>query len=262
MKKTVLLASLLLSTSLSFAQEPFKNRDGIVITPEKGEIALGFDAVPFLRFMGSLFNDNNETPIAGFTAYHPLTITGLYVIKENTAIRGKVRMGFGVEKTDTLVPRMGSTNPNETVSDETKLSTSNITIGGGLQKWRGKGRVRGFYGGELLFKITTDKTTYSYGNPLSSENQVTRLKSSKPGNGFGFNLRGLIGVEYFFAAKASLSAEFGWGPTLQSKGRGEVETETWNGSSAESTVTNSGKSSNFLFDNDNASGSLNLNFYF
>ncbi|MBL7923683.1 MAG: hypothetical protein JNL88_05755 [Bacteroidia bacterium] len=262
MYKAALLSVFLFFTTLSHAQEPFKNRDGLVITPEKGEMSIGFDAVPFLKFMGSLFNDDNSAPLADFTARHPLTFTSVYVYKENTAIRSKVRLGLGVEKTDTLVPRIGSTNPNETVSNETKVATSNITLGAGLQKWRGKGRVRGFYGGELLIKISTEKTTYSYGNAMSSENQATRTKSVKPGNNFGFNLRGFVGVEYFFAAKASLSAEFGWGPLLNTKSRGEVETESWNGSSAEATVTESGKSSSFQFDNDNAGGSLNLNFYF
>ncbi len=262
MKKVFITILFICSVNFLKAQAPHKNKEGIVITPEKGELSIGFDAVPFLRFMGSLFNDNNSAPLASFTAYHPLTISSMYVVKENVAVRGKIRLGFGVEKTDTLVPRIGSTNPNETVSNETKVSTSSITIGGGLQKWRGKGRMKGYYGGELLLSITTEKTTYSYGNPLSSENQITRLKTSAPGNQFGFNLRALIGAEYFFAAKASISAEFGWGPMLLTRARGEVESESWNGSNAENTVTNSGKSSDFRFDNDNAAGSLNLNIYF
>lgn len=262
MKRLISVLSFLGLATFATAQEPFKNRDGIIITPEKGDLMLGFDAVPFINYAGNLFSKDNKAPVTSFTAAYPLTLVSLYMTKENKAIRGKVRLGFGTEKTDTLVPRIGSTNPNETVSNETKIATSNITLGTGLQTWRGKGRIRGFYGGELLFTINTSKTTYTYGNPLSSENQVTRLKSSKPGNSFGFVMRGFIGVEYFFARKASISGEFGWGPALTSRARGEVETESWNGSSPESTVTSSGKSSEFSLDNDNAKGSLNLNFYF
>ena len=77
-----------------------------------------------------------------------------------------------------------------------------------------------------------------------------------------FFFKGFIGVEYFFAAKSSLSAEFGWGPQLQTRSRSKVETESWNGSSAASESQDGGKSSTFMFDNDNAGGSLNLNFYF
>ena len=264
MKKLTLILSFIFITFIATAQEPFKNREGLIITPEKGEMSIGFDAVPFLRFVGNLIHSENEnnSPNSNFTAENPLTITSNFMLKDNIAIRSKIRFGMGVVKTDTLVARIGSTNPNETVSNETKVNTSNITIGGGLQKWRGKGRVRGFYGGEILFSIATEKTTLTYGNPLSSENQSTRTKSIEPGNTFGFHLKGFIGVEYFFAAKSSLSAEFGWGPQLQTRSRSKVETESWNGVNATSESQEGGKSSTFMFDNDNAGGSLNLNFYF
>jgi hypothetical protein len=262
MKKLHLILSFTFISFIASAQEPFKNKEGIIITPEKGEMSLGFDAVPFLKFIGNLFNPGKNTPSSNFTAENPMTITSNYMLKENMALRSKVRIGLGVNKTDTLVARIGSTNPNETVSNETKINTSNITLGSGLQKWRGKGRVRGFYGGEILLSVNTENTTYTYGNPLSSENQSTRTKSTKPGNTFGFHLKGFLGVEYFFAAKSSVSAEFGWGPQLQSRGRSKIETESWNGSSATSQSQEGGKSSSFVFDNDNAGGSLNLNFYF
>ena len=262
MKKLSLLLILNFITCIAFAQEPFKNNEGLIITPEKGEMSIGFDAVPFFRFVGNLVDSDNDSPNSNFTAENPLTITSNYMLKDNMAFRSKIRLGLGVVKTDTLVARIGSTNPNETVSNETKVNTSNITLGGGLQKWRGKGRVRGFYGGEVLFSIATEKTTFTYGNPLSSENQSTRTKSIEPGNTFGFHLKGFIGVEYFFAAKSSLSAEFGWGPQLQTRSRSKVETESWNGVGATSESQEGGKSSTFLFDNDNAGGSLNLNFYF
>jgi hypothetical protein len=264
MKKLSLFLILNFVTLITIAQEPFKNREGLIITPEKGEMSIGFDAVPFLKFIGNLIHsqEKNNPPNSNFTAENPLTITSNFMLKDNVAFRSKIRFGLGVVKTDTLVARIGSTNPNETVSNETKVNTSNITLGGGLQKWRGKGRVRGFYGGEILFSIATEKTTLTYGNPLSSENQSTRTKSIKPGNTFGFHLKGFIGVEYFFAAKSSLSAEFGWGPQLQTRSRSKVETESWNGVSATSESQQGGKSSSFLFDNDNAGGSLNLNFYF
>lgn len=262
MKKLLLLSASLLWTAVLFAQQPIKNKHGVVLTPEVGEFALNIDAIPFLKFGGSLFNDQNESPFANFGVNYPLTFTGLYVAKENFAYRGKVRVGFGVQKEDSLVGRIGSTNPNETVSNETKVTSTNMTLGAGIQKWRGKSRVQAFYGAEALFSIGTEKTAYTYGNPLSSENQTTRLKSEKPGNTFGFMLRGFIGLEYFFSPKVSLSAEFGWGPSWLARGRGEVQTESWNGSGAELKISNSGKSSDFVLDNDNSGGAINLSVYF
>jgi hypothetical protein len=262
MRKIILLLLCCSIVRVGFAQESFKNKRGITVTPEKGEISLGFDAVPVLKFAGSLFNDQNDAPYAGFTADNPLTISGKYVHKDNMAIRLKVRLGFGTEKSDTLVARIGSTNTAEKVSNETKVNRSSIAIGAGVQKWRGKGRIRGFYGGEGMLKVSTEKTNYAYGNALSNENQTPRISSEKPGNVVGFNLRGFIGVEYFFAAKASLSAEFGWGPEFEVSLRGAQETETWNGVQAETNIVETGKSSSFYFDNDNAEGAIQLNFYF
>ena len=262
MKKIILLLLCFSFARVGFTQDAFKNKRGETVTPEKGEISIGFDAVTVLKFAGSLFNDQNDTLYAGFTADNPLTISGKYVHKDNMAIRMKVRLGFGTEKSDTLVARIGSTNAAEKVSNETKVNRSSIAIGAGLQKWRGKGLIRGFYGGEGILKINTEKTIYSYGNPLSNENQTPRTTSEKPGNVVGFNLRGFIGVEYFFAAKASVSAEFGWGPSFEVTLRGAEETETWNGVQAETNIVETGKSSAFYFDNDNAGGALQLNFYF
>ncbi|MFN8153041.1 MAG: hypothetical protein U0Y08_01980 [Bacteroidia bacterium] len=262
MKKSIALLAFVLSGGCLMAQNPIKNKDGVVLTPEPGEFALNIDAVPFLKYAGSLFNDQSDAPYASFGSNYPLTFTGLYMKKENFAYRAKVKLGFGVQKADSLVARIGSTNPNETVANETKLSTSNITLGAGIQKWRGKTRVQAYYGGEVLFSIGTEKTSYTYGNPLSSENQATRLKSEKPGNTFGFMLRGFVGIEYFFSPKVSLGAEFGWGPSILSTGQGETQSESWNGSGTEVTITNTGKSSEFVMDNDNSSGAINLSFYF
>lgn len=261
MKKILTSVLLIISMKLS-AQEALRNKNGLIITPEKGEFSLGFDAAPFLKYAGNLLGSGNDSPGALFGANSPLTVSGKYVKNDNTAYRMMVRLGMSVFKEDTLVPRLLSTNPNEKVSNETKTVSSNIVIGAGLQKWRGKSRVRGFYGGELLLGITTEKTTYSYGNELSQENQTQRLKLDKQGSGFSFHLRGLAGVEYFFAPKSSLSAEFGWGPRLVSTGRRERQTESWSGSGVETQTEETGKNSSFTFDNDNASGAINLTFYF
>jgi len=264
MKKTPLILALFLFIVQQLsAQEPLKNKNGVLVMPEAGELALGFDAAPFLRYAGNLLNGENNAPNADFMQAYPMTITGIYMKRNDFGYRASVRLGFGTEKSDTLVKREGSTNPNETVSNETKTNSSDITIGAGIQKWRGKSRFKGIYGAEFRFNIATEKTTYSYGNPLSAQSSTsTRTISDKSGSTFGFMLRGFVGIEYFFAAKASLGAEFGWGPALQTKGRGEVKSESWTGNGVNDSVTETDKSSSFRFDNDNASGSINLRFYF
>jgi hypothetical protein len=262
MKHVLMTIVLGISITAVSAQDGIRNKKGTLLTPEAGEYSIGLDAVPFLSYAGSLFNDGSTPPTAEFSADNPLTLTGRYMKTADLAYRGKVRLGFGTSKSEVLVPRIGSTNLNEKVADETKVTSTAITLGAGLQKWRGKSRVRGFYGAEAMIGLTTLDSNFTYGNPLGAENQVVRKKSNKQGSTFSFQLRGFAGLEYFFAPKVSLSAEFGWGPTLQSTGRGELQEERWNGSAAESTVSNTGKSSQFLFDNDNAAGAINLNVYF
>ena len=223
MKKSVFLLACLLSQYVN-AQTVLTSKSGKPILPEKNDLALTIDAVPFINFTGNLFNgSSNIAPEFLFAQRHPLTFSGLYLKENDMAYRMKVRIGFTSFKNDTAVAKNGSTNPNELVIDESIQKTSAITLGFGVQKWRGDGRVRAYYGGEVLYGVKTDKTTYTYGNELSNENQVTRNTLYKPGNTIEFCLRGFIGIEYFFAPKMSISGEFGWGPSVQSQiGRAHV----------------------------------------
>src|SRR5262249_14212260 len=158
------------------------------------------------------------------------TIVGLYVKDENTAYRVRFGLNFGSTKNDFLVPQDGATDPNARVTDTKKVSTHGVTIGVGLQKSRGKGRLHGIYGAEFLVTVGGgSKTTYTYGNsfdpttgtatisdfdpanPNFSSSVSSRTKETKGGSEFGVGLFGFIGAEYFFAPKMSLSAEYGWG---------------------------------------------------
>jgi hypothetical protein len=60
----------------------------------------------------------------------------------------------------------------------------------------------------------------------------------------------------------SISGEFGWGPSVQSRKGGELVREKWNGGAIEQIKTTTGKASLFAIDNDNNGGALNLNIYF
>ena len=164
----------------------------------------------------------------------------------------------------------------------------NITLGAGLEWRRGKGRLNGIYGLEALVKLTSHKDSYSYGNEMTSSNssptstdstawpaslnqtsqpyasnQVnSRITENKDGFGFGFGIRGFLGVEYFFAPKMSLSGEFGWGPMIDNIGEGENTYQAWNGTEVTSSVRKTGKTSNFIIDTDNVDGAIVLSFYF
>jgi len=277
MKKLFLTVALAAAVAGVNAQD-MTSKKGTPILPEAGDWSIGFDAAPWLNYFGNLMsNAGNNSANAAYQESN--TIVGKYMKDANTAYRAKVRIGFGSTTFNNIIQDDASTStPRGTVTDELKSSGMDITLGGGIQKYRGKGRLRGFYGAEAGISLGSAKETYSYGNAFSSSNntptttdwttgQAGPVNGSRPtevkaGSTFGFNLRGFIGAEYFFAPKMSIGAEYGWGLGLSSTGEGEETRESWNGTGTTSQTGKTGKSSSFGLDVDNASGAIVLALYF
>lgn len=300
MKKLILSVCLMFLVSGVMAQNNSKN--GHQITPETDDWGLGIDANPFLNYLGDMFNGSsgNSSPWWNYNDGSPIpfTITGFMIKDENTAYRGKLRLGIGSTKRISIIDQDGSTStPSATVEDELKTSATNILISAGIQKMRGKHRVKGIYGAEVLIGSGNGgKSTYSYGNSFNMDstsfdygsatitdwtyggtNSVSsRTTEDKSGSTFYFGLRGFVGVEYFIAPKLSLAGEFGWGVGMASTGEGETTTEYvdqgstpfFNDNSVRTMTSKTGKSSSFGLDTDNGNmfssngGSLRMTFYF
>jgi hypothetical protein len=258
MKKLILTAAL--ASAFAFADaQTLTSKNGTPILPEAGDWSIGFDAVPVLRYFGNLFNNTaGNTVNASYQESN--TIIGKYMKDENTAYRGKLRIGFG-SATDDF-------SPADSVADPltTETSYSNITLGAGLQKFRGKGRLRGFYGAEAMIGFGGGTTeTHEYANPITGTT-ITQIRTTeeKSGSSFNFGIRGFIGAEYFFAPKLSVGAEYGWGPAFTSTGAAETTVEYWDATSnsVKTRTTEGGKTSDFTLDVDNMGGAINLSLYF
>ncbi len=293
MKKKALFVAALLGATTTFGQIESKN--GYQVLPEEGDIALSFDAVPVIDFALNAVNIMNNT---GATASHPGYVSGFnqilvgkYFVDAETAYRAKLGINTISQTTSTFYddPHDVATVANSTtwgeVEDVAKTSTSQIVLGGGMEMRRGHNRLQGFYGGEILFAISSSKAknTYGYAYDTQAETDGTifngdsRVLSSKSG-GFGMSIRGFGGVEYFFAPKISFGAEFGWGLGFASNGRGTTETEYWDDPAATGTATQrvettegASSSSAFGFQVDNSgagaaifggSAALTMNFHF
>lgn len=249
-KVTFLFLSLALTAVIVNAQD-LTNKKGFTILPEAGDFALGFDAVPFFDFM---LNAADIMTNAGQTAQHPgyvsgfsSVIVGKYFLEDDLAIRAKIGIN-SVSTKDVLYfknPVDMFTNPTDPdswgeVSDVTKGHDTWVLLSGGLEFRRGHNRLQGFYGGEVLLGFASERSTYEYavaidadaiangytngdGTPLSP-----RFLSDKQSTEIGFGIRGFVGVEYFFAPKISVGAEFGWGFGVIAEGRSKVEVESWN----------------------------------
>src|SRR5205085_9935052 len=112
MKKIILSVVFVTCAFIASAQENMMSKRGTSILPEVGDFGISFDASPFFSYLGNMFNQNgNSPPYADYTYNNPFTITGLYYYDVNKAYRGKVRLGFGSEKTEELVEILGN-NPN------------------------------------------------------------------------------------------------------------------------------------------------------
>lgn len=290
----ILCVCLAVATTGTMAQNTSKN--GHQITPEANDWGLGIDVNPLFNYMGNMFNGNtgNSSPSWDYVKNSPVpyTITGYMVKDENTAYRGKLRLGIGSYKQTNFVGDDSDSLGVRTVEDELKTSSTNVLIGAGIQKMRGKHRVKGFYGAEAEIGFMSHKDSYSYGNAMTitnpsptstvpsswfdgepySSSLSTRTTEEKMGTGFYFGVRGFVGVEYFVAPKISIAGEFGWGIGIISQGEGEITSEEVDFSGivpvVKSTTDKTGKSSFFGLDTDTGSafsqstGSLRMTFYF
>ena len=279
MKKLLFTAALAGTCMFANAQD-MMSKGGTPILPEAGDWSIGADATSLIQYFGNLFTDANNNN-SSLNSQVPNTLVGLYVVDETTAYRAKLRIGFGSQKFNNIIDDNSTTTEFVTVTDELKMSSTNFAIGVGLQKSRGKGRLKGIYGAEAGIGIGSSKETYTYGNAITTTNAAptstddwanlpnpgtalsTRPTESKSGSTFSINLNAFIGAEYFFAPKMSLSAEYGWGLIFSSTGEGETTNERLNvaGTAVESFSQSTGKSSNINLDVADI-GSIVLHFYF
>lgn len=297
MKKHIIIAALLVAGTGIKAQEtapasapapapaaPAKSADrpvskkGYAILPQAGDIALGFNAIPFFRYVGNTFNGNTNNSVnTGFVNSHQ-TIYGKYFISDNMAVRGQLRLGSYKNSYSNFLLKDGANNPDQQVEDRFSQRYNYNAIGAGVEMRRGDTRLQGFYGAELMVRWGNESGEYTYGNEISAYNVTPthtinfpsgsttsstsdRVTSYETGKYFGFGARAFIGAEYFFAPKMSVAAEFGWGLLLENRAEGVTKRERFT-HEYESYEVKSGVRDSRALDTDNINGSINLFFHF
>lgn len=248
---------------------------GEPILPEKGDWSIAFDAVPFIIYSGNILNSSGGTNT--IQSEFPNGYENTFVVKkfkeDDRALRMKMRFGISTDKTEVLVISLGDTVPVPRVTDIEKISEQNIAVGLGFQKSTGKGRLRGYRGMELFVKFSSKTTKYTYGDETldslvwthtNTFGQGAGVLEVKEGNKVGLNIRYVIGAEYFFAPKMSLSVEYSWGINYFVIGEGKKVTEYWDFATRKvrTTTKRTLKQPTFQLDNFYDAASLNLAFYF
>jgi hypothetical protein len=257
MKKSVLVIALAFGVSGAFAQD-LTSKKGEPILPEAEDWAISLNADPIFDFVGNAFNGNTSNSAPGVNWLNSnQTIIGKKFIDDKNAYRVLVRLGFNSQSFKNFVTDDAQTTAptfpeqNAEVEDKYKMSSTNIAIGVGKEMRRGKTRLQGFYGADVMLWISSSKMKYEYGNvitpvptgagqtttPTSTQwdpatgavlaevGSGTRPIMTKSGMTLGIGVRAFIGAEYFIFPKIALGAEYGWGLGFQMMGKGKVTTE-------------------------------------
>ena len=80
MKKVIFTLMIALFAVAAVTAQDLTSKKGVPILPEKGDYAIGVDAIPFFQYVGNMFNANafNPGPAFNFTAPTPFIIYGKY----------------------------------------------------------------------------------------------------------------------------------------------------------------------------------------
>ncbi len=254
--------------------------------PQAGDFALGIDASPFINLVGNILRINDFSgPFNDPSAFNFIdgsSIYGKYFLTDKSAVRAHISIGINSQTLNNLVnDDSNTTDPNAKVTDTWKHSQTGLGLGLGYELRRGKKRLQAFYGAELNLSFGGgSKDVYTYGNEMSNSDSIPtttlnfatgfaatsdyRVTDQKTADGFGFGLRGFVGVEYFIFPKISLGGEFGLGFMYNKVGEGNINTEFWNYADHNRQANNTkiAGSSNFNFSNDNLGGNIYVLIHF
>jgi hypothetical protein len=246
-----------LSDSEEATGEPLISKGGHNILPEKGDVGLAIDAIPFTDFIGNLVKINSGTTFSSNLHIIPpeggMIICLKYFTGNKTALRAKFRIAYNA--TTEKLPVQDDLDPTGDLVYDTEISSDmNFDVGIGLEKRRGHTRLQGLYGLEGILSVTkgvetTPNVRYKYANEFSTT--ITAPTTSRVGPTssrplynktapqYGIGGRGFIGVEYFFTPKIAIGGEIAVRLELTRRGSSKIKTESWNFSTneLEKTVT-------------------------
>ncbi len=224
----VLSSNLISQEQTSAASGSSSNR-----LPQAGDISFGIDALPYLNYIGNIFNNtaNNTLALGSNRAYLR------YFLSDETAIRAIISINSTTNITKSYVQDDAAVFADPLsqakVIDKTISSNRGYGLNLGFMKFRGYERVRGFYGVQIGYFYNRNISRYEYGNamtvanPSPSTSFLGRVaeRTLENDNGIVQSIGGggFIGVEYFFLPKIciggelSLSFVYTWGSQSNTK---------------------------------------------
>ena len=262
----------------AMAQEAETTDTGNEILPASGEFGLGFNVVPLVSYLGANTNFSQGNYVLGNNA-----IFGKYMLTGSTAVRAHVGVTSTYSSTSNYVFDDTQNSPDSLVTDVLNQRNHRYTFGAGYEVRKGKGRIQGIFGADVMFSWQRNQSNYEYGNDFSIGNQAPtttnnffagtaspqgeRIVSNEGGSTFGAGVRPFVGIEYYFAPRISIGAEFGFNVMYQRQSEARSITEYFDpnegttGAVLEDTEFNAGGNSVNL-NTSNFNGAVVLMFYF
>jgi hypothetical protein len=194
--------------------------------PVAGDISFGIDVLPYLNYLGNMFNNTagNTLNLGNNNIYLR------YFLSDNLAIRAILNIGESQSKVRTYVQDDAAVfvDPlsQDKVIDVQKTHNQNYGIDLGIMKFRGYDKLRGFYGAQINFGFNRNVVNYEYGNEMTPANPsptsiwgnvLERTLMNDNGVVRFAGLGAFIGAEYYFlpkiciGAEGSLSYTYSWG---------------------------------------------------
>lgn len=266
--------------------------------PEEGDWAIGIDVVPLLKYIGNAFNGNTDNNIESLggepfindnkrfntrSLMPDVSIQGKYMLTDEWGIRANVGLMFrsiydNRYAQDDKAVMLNPLSENKVV-DKAHHWRNGMSIMAGAEYRKGNKRVQGVFGFGVLFAFQNDKTTYSYGNEMTSinqrpttnfdgmynENNYRLTKNNGDGSDFYTGLTGSAGIEWFVAPKISLGAEVNLSLYYIFGSQDYTEREGYNvatGKVEKRTELMKPRYREFYIGTESLGGSLNMTFYF
>jgi hypothetical protein len=244
-----------LSDSEEATGEALISKGGHNILPEKGDIGIAIDAIPFTDFVGNLIKINSGTTFSSNLHIRPPEGGMIFCLKyftgNKTALRVKFRIAYNAS-TEKLAVVDDSDPLGDLVYDTRIASDMNFDVGIGLEKRRGNTRLQGLYGLEGILSVTKGAEAapnyrYKYVNEFSTSNPMpttnlfgatgSRPVYQKTAPIYGIGGRGFIGLEYFFTPKIAIGGELAVRLEISRRGASKRKTESWINNAVEKDVT-------------------------
>lgn len=201
MKKIILTAAAVFAFSFANAQD-LTSKKGEPYLPEAGDWGISFQANNLFSYVGNAFNGAGSNGIGAVANPNSSgSFTGKKFKTANQADRYTV--GFQL-----------ASNSVTTGGVKVVDTDLNLEVGIGKEWRRGKTRLQGFYGYDLIAGLN-----------LIDSKKTGSADAVKQGVGFKVGAQGFLGAEYFIFPKMAIGASYTYGVSIDIKGSASGSTD-------------------------------------